>query len=124
MLAERGLAAALTALAARSPIPAQVQLDVPDALPAAVENATWFVVSEALANAGKHSGANRVLIRVDRGDRALVVEVSDDGRGGADAGGSGLSGLRKRVEALDGTLTVTSPPGGPTAIRAELPCAS
>jgi signal transduction histidine kinase len=124
MLAERGLAAALTALAARSPIPAQVRLDVPDGLPAAVENTVWFVASEALANAGKHSGAERVLIRVDRGDRTLVVEVSDDGRGGADAAGSGLTGLRKRVEALDGALAVTSPPGGPTTIRAELPCAS
>jgi signal transduction histidine kinase len=124
MLAERGLAAALTALAARSPIPAQVQLDVPDSLAAAVENAAWFVVSEALANAGKHSGARRVLIRVERKDQVLEVEVSDDGQGGADGGGNGLTGLRKRVEALDGSLTVTSPPGGPTAIRAELPCAS
>ena len=124
MLAERGLAAALTALAARSPIPARVQLDVPDGLPHAVENATWFVVSEALATAGKHSGARRVLIRVEPGEQSLVVEVSDDGAGGADPGGNGLTGLRKRVEALDGTLTVISPPGGPTAIRAELPCAS
>jgi signal transduction histidine kinase len=124
MLAERGLAAALTALAARSPIPARVQLDVPDNCPAAVENAAWFVVSEALANAGKHSGAERILVGVHGEAGRLVVEVTDDGRGGADAAGGGLTGLRKRVEALDGALGVTSPPGGPTTIRAELPCAS
>jgi signal transduction histidine kinase len=124
MLAERGLAAALTALAARSPVPAGVELDVPDRLPPAVENAAWFTVSEALANAGKHSGARRALVKVFHADSRLVVEVSDDGKGGADPSGGGLTGLKRRIEALDGSLTVTSPPGGPTAIRAELPCAS
>jgi signal transduction histidine kinase len=124
LLAERGLGAALTALAARSPVPATVELDVPGALPAAIETATWFVVSEALANAGKHSGAHRVVVRVDGAGGRLRVEVADDGHGGADASGGGLGGLRRRVEALDGTLAVDSPPGGPTAIRAELPCAS
>ena len=124
LLAERGLGEALTALAARSPVPASIDLDVPEGLSHAVENTTWFVVSEALANAGKHSRAQRVIVRVGRfGDR-LAVEVIDDGVGGASADGDGLTGLRKRVEALDGTLIVVSPSGGPTSIRAELPCAS
>ena len=124
LLAERGLGPALTALAARSPIPASVDLDIPERLSQALENTTWFVVSEALANAGKHSGAQRALVHVGRAGDRLVVEVIDDGKGGARADGDGLSGLRKRVEALDGTLSVTSPAGGPTSIRAELPCAS
>jgi len=124
LLAERGLGPALTALAARSPIPASVDLDVPRGLPDAIENTAWFVVSEALANAGKHSGAARVVVNVGRVEDHLVVEVSDDGVGGASAAGDGLTGLRKRVEALDGTLAVSSPRGGPTAIRAELPCGS
>jgi signal transduction histidine kinase len=124
LLSERGLGPALTALAARSPVPASVDLAVPEGLPHAIENTTWFVVSEALANAGKHSAAQRVLVSVGRvGDR-LIVEVADDGVGGASAEGSGLRGLRQRVEALDGRLDVISPEGGPTTIRAELPCAS
>ena len=124
LLAERGLGPALTALAARSPIPASVDLDVPDGLPDAIETTTWFVVSEALANTAKHSRAARVLVSVGRAGDRLVVEIVDDGTGGADPDGSGLRGLRQRLEALDGTLAVTSPPGGPTTIRAELPCAS
>jgi signal transduction histidine kinase len=124
LLAERGLGPALTALAARSPIPAGVDLDIPDTLPAAIENAAWFVVSEALANAAKHSGARHVLVTVGGAGDHVAVEVTDDGKGGADASGSGLTGLRRRVEALDGTLEVHSPSGGPTTIRAELPCAS
>jgi signal transduction histidine kinase len=124
LLAERGLGPALTAVAARSPIPAKVDFDIPADLPHAVENATWFVVSEALANTAKHSGATRVLVSVARVEDRLIVEIVDDGAGGASAEGSGLRGLRQRVEALDGTLTVTSPAGGPTSIRAELPCAS
>jgi signal transduction histidine kinase len=124
MLAERGLGPALTALAARSPVPATVDLEVPSGMPAAVENAAWFVVSEALANVGKHSRASRVLVRTSGERGRLIVEVSDDGLGGADAGGSGLTGLRRRVEALDGELAVVSPQGGPTTIRAELPCES
>ena len=124
LLAERGLGPALTALAARSPIPASVDFDIPADLTHAVENATWFVVSEALANTAKHSAATRVLVSVNRVDDRLIVEIVDDGAGGASAEGSGLRGLRQRVEALDGILTVTSPAGGPTSIRAELPCAS
>ena len=124
MLAERGLGPAITALAARSPIPAGVDLDIPDKLPDSVENATWFVISESLANAAKHSGAKHVLIAVGAAGDKLTVEVTDDGGGGADASGGGLTGLRRRVEALDGTLRVTSPAGGPTTIGAEFPCAS
>ena len=122
LLAERGLGAAVVALAARSPVPATATVDVPGKLPAAVETAAWFVVSEALANAAKHSGATRVTVRVAEHAGGLRVEVADDGRGGADASGSGLTGLARRVEALDGSLRVASPPGGPTIIRAELPC--
>jgi len=124
LLAERGLGPALTALAARSPVPASVDLDVPQGLPHGVENATWFVVSEALANAAKHSRAQRVLVSVGRVEDRLVVEVVDDGVGGASADGTGLRDLRQRVAALDGRLDVISPAGGPTTIRAELPCAS
>lgn len=124
MLAERGLGPALTALAARSPVPAGVDLDIPRGCPAPIENAAWFVVSEALANAGKYSGASRVVVTVRGEDGKLIVEVADDGVGGADPDGGGLTGLRRRVEALDGALEVFSPPDGPTTIRAELPCAS
>jgi signal transduction histidine kinase len=77
-----------------------------------------------MANAAKHSGAGRIDISVGRRNGMLEIEVRDDGRGGADEQGSGLAGLRRRVEALDGTLAVESPAGGPTTIRAELPCAS
>jgi signal transduction histidine kinase len=87
-----------------------------------VESAAYFVVAEALANAGKHANASRVDVRIVRREGTLSVEVHDDGAGGADPSGSGLSGLRSRVEALDGILAVVSPPGGPTTVRAELPC--
>ena len=87
-----------------------------------VESAAYFVVAEALANAGKHAHAARVDVRIIRRDGTLSVEVHDDGVGGADGSGGGLGGLRSRVEALDGTLSIVSPRGGPTTIRAELPC--
>jgi signal transduction histidine kinase len=124
VLAERGLGAAIAALAARSPIPARATVDVPRRLPAAVESAAWFVVSEALANAGKHSGAGRATVLVVARNGVLRVEVVDDGGGGADPHGAGLTGLAQRVAALDGTLEVNSPPGGPTVVRAVVPCAS
>jgi signal transduction histidine kinase len=88
-----------------------------------VETAAWFVVSEALANTAKHSGARRATIWLSQRDGQLHVEVVDDGRGGADPQGSGLKGLAQRVAALDGSLEVNSPPGGPTVVRAVLPCA-
>ena len=89
-----------------------------------IETAAYFVVAEALTNVAKHAGDAAARVELAPGRGRLVVEVSDDGPGGADPSGGGLTGLRHRVEALDGTLHVTSPPGGPTTIRAELPCGS
>jgi signal transduction histidine kinase len=101
-----------------------VTVDVGEGLPRPVETAAYFVVAEAMANAGKHSEATHVEIDVTRHDNTLELEITDDGRGGANANGGGLVGLRRRVEALDGSLSVSSPDGGPTTIRAKLPCAS
>ena len=124
VLTDRGLEAALAALTDRSAVPVHLHADVPGRPPAAVETAAYFVAAEAIANAGKHAGASRVDVRLARTAASLVVEVADDGRGGADATGTGLTGLRRRVEALDGTLELASPAGGGTVLRAELPCAS
>src|SRR5581483_4488044 len=124
VLSDRGLGAALETLAGRSALPVSVDVALGERLPAAVETAAYFVAAEAIANAAKHSGATRVEVRARRRDGALELEVADDGGGGADPAGAGLTGLRRRVEALDGTLEVTSPAGGPTTIRAELPCGS
>jgi signal transduction histidine kinase len=124
ILRDRGLEAAVAGLASRSPVHVALSAHLGQRPPAAVETAAYFVVAEALANAGKHAGATQLDIRMWRDGDALVVEVEDDGRGGADPSGHGLTGLRQRVEALDGTLEVTSPPGGPTTVRATLPCAS
>jgi signal transduction histidine kinase len=124
VLADRGLEAAVAALTDRSAVPVHVRADVPERPPAAVETAAYFVAAEAIANAGKHAGASRVDVRLARTDGTLLVEVRDDGRGGADAAGPGLTGLRRRVEALDGRLELESPAGGGTVLRAELPCAS
>jgi signal transduction histidine kinase len=122
ILTDRGLEAAIAAVAARSPIPVAVSVEDQGRHSAAVETAAYFVAAEGIANAIKHSGAARVDIRVRREDDTLVVEVIDDGHGGADPAGSGLTGLRLRVSALDGRLRVASPPGGPTTVRAEVPC--
>ena len=124
VLADRGLDAAISALAARSPVP--VGIDVATGrLPDPVESAAYFVVAEALTNAAKHAQAAEISVRIARHRDLLIVEVIDDGAGGADpARGTGLRGLADRVAAVDGHLTVTSPPGGPTVIRAELPCGS
>ena len=124
VLTDRGLGAAVLSLAHASAIPVVVEEDVPERPPAVVETAAYFVVAEAMANAAKHAEATQITVRIARDAARLVVEVVDDGRGGADLGGSGLVGLRRRVEALDGTLAVTSPSGGGTVLRAELPCAS
>jgi signal transduction histidine kinase len=124
VLADRGLDAAISALAARSPVPVGVEVTT-GRLPGPVESAAYFVVAEALTNAAKHAGAAEIGVRITRHRDLLVVEVIDDGAGGADpAKGTGLRGLADRVAAVDGRLTVTSPPGGPTVIRAELPCGS
>jgi signal transduction histidine kinase len=122
LLTDAGLGPALTSLAGRSPVPAVVG-DVPDRRwSEAVEQTCYFVVSEALANAAKHAGAGRVVIDVRGENNALRVEVADDGRGGADATGSGLRGLADRVAALGGELVVDSPRGGGTRVIATVPC--
>jgi signal transduction histidine kinase len=122
VLADRGLPAAVEALGARAPIRTSVEATVSRRPPPVVETAAYFVVAEALTNAAKHAGAAAVAqVRVQDLDGRLVVEVADDGEGGADAAGSGLTGLRHRVEALDGTLAVSPGAEGGTTIRAELP---
>ena len=124
VLTERGLSAALEDLCRRAALPAHLELSIDVRLAAQVETAAYFVVSEALTNAVKHSHASEVRIAVSHSERMLRVEISDDGIGGAAAGGgSGLRGLADRVEALGGRLAVSSPPGRGTTVRAELPCA-
>ncbi|GLP70473.1 histidine kinase [Streptomyces sp. TUS-ST3] len=123
VLADYGLAAAVADAADRSVVPVDVELAVPGRLDQAVESAAYFVVCEALANVAKHSGAGRAEVRGGHSRGRLLLEVRDDGRGGADASaGSGLTGLADRVSVLDGTLTLSSPPGGPTLLRVEFPC--
>jgi len=122
VLADRGLEAAVRALAAGSPLAVSVSVTLPQRPKPPVESAAYFVVAEALANAGKHAKATHVDVHIAAGAGRLLVEVSDDGVGGADPAGGGLSGLCRRVQALDGTLSVLSPRGGPTTIRAELTC--
>jgi signal transduction histidine kinase len=125
VLEDRGLAGALGGLAATSPVPCTVEVDVAVRCPASVEATAWFVVAEALTNVARHSGARSAAVVVRRAGDRLLVRVGDDGTGGADEGaGSGLTGVRRRVEAHDGTLAVTSPPGGPTTVEVELPCGS
>jgi signal transduction histidine kinase len=123
VLTDRGLEAAISALANSTHMHVALAVDVPQRPPATVESAAYFVVAEALANAAKHAGSDWLDIRIATVARHLELEIRDDGVGGADPDGSGLMGLRHRVQALDGTLQVTSPPGGPTTIYAELPCA-
>jgi signal transduction histidine kinase len=123
VLVDHGLSAAVHEVADRSPVPVRVDLDLPGRLAPPLEAAAYFVVSEALTNVARHAGATSASVsgRV-LGDR-LVLTVTDDGRGGADVGsGTGLAGLVTRLEALDGTLAVTSPRGGPTEVRMESPC--
>ncbi|SDD27735.1 Signal transduction histidine kinase [Geodermatophilus telluris] len=126
VLADRGLAAALAAVAARSPVPVELAVDLPrERLAPVVENTAYFVVSEALANVAKHSGATACQVVVVAAGPALRVTVEDDGPGGAvPVPGHGLAGLADRLRAVDGVLTVDSPAGGPTRLVAELPCGS
>jgi signal transduction histidine kinase len=123
VLTDHGLEAALPALAARCPIPTRVDVAVsPRPIPA-VESAAYFVVAEALTNVARHSQATSVEVTARREQDLLTIEVRDDGPGGARVvPGGGLAGLTDRVEALDGRLTVTSPAGGPTVVRVEIPC--
>jgi signal transduction histidine kinase len=123
VLGERGLAGALAALGERSPVPVDVAAPG-EHLPAEIEAAAYFVCSEALANVAKYAAASHAAISVRTENGRVLVEVADDGRGGAAmGGGSGLRGLADRVEALGGTLRLDSPPGGGTRIAAELPLA-
>jgi signal transduction histidine kinase len=123
VLSDRGLEPAVRALAARAPVPVEI-VGRAGRLPAAVETAAYFVVSEALTNVSKYARAEHATVRVERVNGQLLVEVSDDGVGGASVSdGSGLRGLSDRVAALSGTLEVTSPPGRGTRLRAYLPCA-
>jgi signal transduction histidine kinase len=124
ILVERGLAAALDDLARRAALPVRLEASVRGRLPEQVEGAAYFVASEALANAAKHSHASEVRLAAVQEEGLLVLEVTDDGIGGAaGGGGSGLRGLADRVEALGGRLTVSSPPGRGTTVHAEIPCA-
>jgi signal transduction histidine kinase len=125
VLTDRGLDAALSALAARSPVPVDVRVDVAVRPPASVEAAAYFVASEALTNVAKHAGASMATVTVRRTADRLTVQVQDDGVGGASLDrGSGLAGLRDRVGALDGELHLLSPEGGPTVLMVEIPCVS
>ncbi|MEV7794720.1 sensor domain-containing protein [Streptomyces sp. NPDC087512] len=123
VLADYGLEAAVADAADRSAVPVDLELELPGRLPRAVEATAYFVVCEALANVARHSGASRARVRGRHRGGRLVLEVGDDGRGGARAGeGSGLTGLADRVSVLDGRLSLSSPPGGPTLLRVEMPC--
>lgn len=123
VLADYGLEAAVADAADRSPVPVDVEFELPYRLPQSVETAAYFVVCEALANVARHSGASRVRVRGEHRDGRLVLETEDDGRGGADTTrGTGLTGLADRVSVLDGKLSLASPPGGPTLLRVEIPC--
>jgi signal transduction histidine kinase len=125
VLAERGLDGAVAGLIARCPVPCTLSADNLRRAPAAVESAAYFVVAEALTNIAKHSGAEQAVVTLSRPGDLLVIEVTDDGHGGADeTGGTGLAGIRRRVSAFDGTTLITSPDGGPTVLRVELPCGS
>jgi len=122
VLTERGLEVALDVLAARAPLRVALEVRLPERLPEPVEAAAYYVVSEALANVVKHAGADSVRVLAERVNGSVVVEVEDDGRGGADLeAGSGLCGLRDRVETLEGRLDVESSRGRGTLVRAEVP---
>lgn len=124
VLTDRGLQAAVEDVADRSVVPVDVDFDLPDRLPEAVETAVYFAVCEALANVAKHSGAGRARVRGRTDEGRLVVEVSDDGTGGAGTGtggGTGLQGVADRISVLDGHLLLSSPPGGPTVFRLQVP---
>ncbi|MFJ9445283.1 sensor domain-containing protein [Kitasatospora sp. NPDC101235] len=123
VLTDHGLAAAVDEVAQRHPIPVATDIELPERLPAPVETTAYFTVTEALTNAAKHSGATAITVHGRLAGGRLVVQVTDDGRGGADpAAGAGLAGLADRVALLRGRLMVMSPTGGPTTLRLEVPC--
>jgi len=122
VLSDRGLKAALEALAGRSPVPVDLDGTPPDQLPPSVEAAAYFVVAEALTNVVKYAHASQARVSVSRSNGHAIVEITDDGVGGADPDrGSGLRGLADRISALDGTLELSSPEGAGTLLRAEIP---
>ncbi len=123
VLSDRGLDPAISALAGRCPVPVTIDINLEHRLPEAVEATAYFVVAEALTNVAKHSSASQAWVNVYQMRDWLVVEIADNGQGGAgQAPGHGLAGLADRVTAFDGRFSVESPPGGPTWVRAELPC--
>ncbi|WP_255949884.1 sensor histidine kinase [Streptomyces odontomachi] len=135
VLDDRGLTGALSGLAANCPVPCRVDVDIPERCAASVEATAYFVVAEALTNVAKHSGAAHATVTAHSRGGTLLLRVEDDGRGGAggtseavgsggEGGGSGLTGMRRRVAAHDGSLSLTSPQGGPTTLQVELPCGS
>lgn len=125
ILEDRGLDAALSAVVARSPVPVHLAVHADPRPSPAVESAAYFIVSEALTNVTRHSGATAAWVQIDREQDRLRLVVTDDGQGGADpARGTGLAGLAERVSAIGGSMSLQSPQGGPTRIEVELPCAS
>ncbi|WP_246150940.1 sensor histidine kinase [Streptomyces qinzhouensis] len=124
VLAERGLGDAVKALALRLPVASEVDVELPGRMEAPVESAAYFAVSEALTNVVKHAGAGRIWVDISYAEGSLRIAVTDDGRGGAVVGGgSGLSGVERRLGTFDGVLAVSSPAGGPTMVTMEIPCA-
>jgi signal transduction histidine kinase len=124
LLADRGLAAAVESLAARYGLGTAIRCETHRRLAPAVERAAYFVIAEALTNTAKHACACSSWVQLSDRPTVLLVVVGDDGRGGADPEGSGLAGLRARVEALDGSLSVVSPAGAGTVVEAGIPCVS
>jgi len=123
VLSDRGLEPAIEALAARTLVPVEWEIALEERLPEPVEAAAYYVIAESLTNAAKHANATTVTVRIEREDGLARIEVTDDGIGGADAAqGSGLRGLGDRVAALDGTLSLDSPPGRGTRLHVEIPC--
>jgi signal transduction histidine kinase len=122
-LADHGLVGGIEALAYAAPVAVTVSAEVPGHPPAAVESALYFAVAECLTNVVKHAEAGRAWVRLEYAEGVLRAEVGDDGQGGADPAGSGLEGVGRRLAVFDGTMTVSSPPRGPTVVTMELPCA-
>lgn len=123
VLGDRGLDAALSALAAKTPIPVEVSVDIEPRPPAAVETTAYFIAGETLTNVAKHSGATEAQVKAWRTNDKVIIEITDNGHGGAEVRpGGGLAGLADRAATIDGVMTVVSPEGGPTVVRADLPC--
>ncbi|MFE2260392.1 sensor histidine kinase [Streptomyces griseosporeus] len=122
VLADHGLVAAVEDYAGRFPIPVTVDLKLPQRLPRKLETTMYYVINEAMTNIAKHSGATTAHVHGRYHSDLFVLDIKDDGRGGLDPAGSGVTGLADRVAALDGRLRVSSPVGGPTLVHVEVPC--